>query len=700
MRSLGSSEACWRLFGFNISERHPAVYAMRVHLQGEEMIYYEEGQQRQAAQQDHTTELTGFLSYNKAHPDTAVKYCDFPEIFTWHKPTKKWVPRRGSFNTIGRVLTIHPLAGEVYYLRMLLNHDQSKGAGCHEVLKRVHGHCHDTFKGACEALGLLQSDNEWHTILTDAALTQMCPQIKELFVTLLLFNKPSDPAALFDQHYMEWWDDLKQNMPTPPDDKLLRAMVLLDIERRLQNHSKELPDFYLPTIPHDMRQRVREQDDDYKHAHLPMVIQEELAYDITSLQSIVADRLNGNHALLPSQRAVYDAVMDAVQRKIPLAIFLDARGGTGKTYTLNALLAATRTLDNHKNISLAVASSGIVATLLLGSRTFHSRFKVPIQITESTTFQITKQSAVADLIDRAKLIVWDEAPMGHRHLLEALDRTLRDITSQDLPFGGKVMVLAGDFRQVLPVIKRGSRAQIVDASLKRSKLWSHFTLFNLTENMRVLQSGDDKELKEFDAWLLQLGNGHIDYIRDDTMVLPPHMCMTIDDTSRNSLNRSIMMAVSWVFPDLHDRKNDYEWIAQRAILAPKNSAVDTINEHISSTFPETLTMCRSADSTIDEDDATRFPTEYLNTINTAGMPPHCLALKKGMPLLLPMNLNPKEGLCNGTRLIVKEIVHGCLLKACQLQMVTREDGKCSFHGSHCSQLTMHSLSFGNVVSFQ
>lgn len=449
MRSLGSSEACWRLFRFPLSDRHPAVYSMRVHLEDRQTVFYEEGQEREAAERDHTTELLGFFQYNLKHPGTAVTYCDFPERFTWHTGQKEWKPRQGAFDTIGRLLTIHPLAGEVYYLRILLNHDQCKGATCYDDLLTVDGQRHDTFQSACEALGLLQSDNEWDQALTEAATTQLCPQIRELYVTLLLFCNPADPVALFDKHHEHWWDDYIRRVPAPADGVLLRSMVLLDIEKRLQAYGKQLTDFVLPAVPDNVRRQIQELDGSYAQRHLPMAIQEELAYDQAVLTDLVANRLNGEDALLPSQRAVFETVIGAVKHRTPLAIFVDARGGTGKTYTLNTLLAATRTLDDaENNIALAVASSGIAATLLLGGRTFHSRFKAPINLTATSTLYITKQSAVADLIRRARLIVWDEAPMGHRHLLEALDRTLRDVTDLDSPFGGKVVVLAGDFRQV------------------------------------------------------------------------------------------------------------------------------------------------------------------------------------------------------------------------------------------------------------
>lgn len=57
--------------------------------------------------------------------------------------------------------------------------------------------------------------------------------------------------------------------------------------------------------------------------------------------------------------------------------------------------------------------------------------------------------------------------MAHRHAFEAVDRTLQDITKVPLPFGGKVVVVGGDFRQILPVVRRASAPQIVAASLCR-----------------------------------------------------------------------------------------------------------------------------------------------------------------------------------------------------------------------------------------
>lgn len=91
------------------------------------------------------------------------------------------------------------------------------------------------------------------------------------------------------------------------------------------------------------------------------------------------------------------------------------------------------TLDLKKKIVLAVASSGVASLLLPGGRTAHSRFKIPIEVDESTICHIKRGTMLADLIKSTSLIIWDEALMTHRRCFEALDRTLRDILAEDDP---------------------------------------------------------------------------------------------------------------------------------------------------------------------------------------------------------------------------------------------------------------------------
>jgi hypothetical protein len=162
--------------------------------------------------------------------------------------------------------------------------------------------------------------------------------------------------------------------------------------------------------------------------------------------------------LNPEQRTVYDNVMAAIDRR---AFFVDGLGGTGKTFFYSCLLS---TVCTQGRVVVAVASSGIVALLLDEGRTAHSRFKIPVQGLNSTsTCYISSDSELAALLQAAAFIVWDEVVMMHMHVFEAVNRSLQDImvvinpAFKFLPFGGLVVVFGGDFRQILPVVPRGTR---------------------------------------------------------------------------------------------------------------------------------------------------------------------------------------------------------------------------------------------------
>ena len=120
-----------------------------------------------------------------------------------------------------------------------------------------------------------------------------------------------------------------------------------------------------------------------------------------------------------------------------------------------------------------------------------------------------------------------------------------------------------------------------------------------------------------------------------------------------------------VYPGLRKNITSPGWIDGRAILAPTNKQVDAINNLISETFPGKPFVLTSSDELSNPDDLSRFNIEYLNSLSPSGLPTHRLFLKVGMPLMLLRNLNPKMGLCNGTRLIF-ERVHSNKLLECRI----------------------------------
>ena len=452
LRSIGASEAWWRLFDTPLSQRQPNVVALQVHLPDHQLVFFEPGQERQAAEAVRRTHLTAWLDYNResaaADPDCRrLLYPDFPSRYTWQAGQKVWRKRRQQQATeaIGRVVYLSPRHGEVFYLRVLLHH--VPGATSFEELRTVAGVVCATYREACSVRGLLRDDCEWEVTMREAAHAQMPAQLRRLFGVILLFCTPADPTQLFQRHLDSMAEDFVRRHADLPDDQRA-TLVLLQVEQQLQQAGKQLDEFGLPVPTVEQRELAADlQHADAERRHLPRIVQEELAHDGDELQDQLAAQLP---VLLPSQRDVYNQVLAAVDERRPLAVFVDAAGGTGKTFLFNVLLAAVRA---RGLVALAVAYSGIAATLLSGGRTFHSRFKAPLNLEATSTCAIAAQSPLADLVRRTALIVWDEAPMAHRHLLEAFDRTLRDVVGRDEPFGGKVVVLGGDFRQILPVIR-------------------------------------------------------------------------------------------------------------------------------------------------------------------------------------------------------------------------------------------------------
>ncbi|XP_076928047.1 uncharacterized protein LOC143602490 [Bidens hawaiensis] len=192
--------------------------------------------------------------------------------------------------------------------------------------------------------------------------------------------------------------------------------------------------------------------------------------------------------------------------------------------------------------------------------------------------------------------------MAKRQSIEAVDRKMQDITSISAPFGGKLIVMGGDFRQVLPVVKTGTRAQIVDASLRMSPLWSVTKRRSLSINIRTL---DDPWFSEY---LLRVGDGKEPCV-DGTFIRIPQN-MSIPFTTQEA---SIKELVNTIFPDLQANARSTEYMTSRAILTTKNKDVDCINDHMIDIYEGEEQIYYSFD-TAEDDTQNLYPTEFLNSL--------------------------------------------------------------------------------------
>lgn len=651
-RYISSSEAVWRILSFPIHERFPPVVHLAVHLENGQRIYFTSNNLSEKINNPPQTTLLGFFEICKTDNFAkTLQYSEVPSYYVWNskkfsrrkkgKDVEGW-PGVKKVHALGRVYTIHPNNTECYHVRLLLH--EVRGPTSFEDLKTVNGILHPTFQSACKALGLLEDDKHWDTTLEEAALCDSPLKLRELFTIMLVFCQLSDPLSLWEKYKESLSEDIKRQLERElqdcvsvvhlTDEVYNRCLILIE-DAVLAQAGQNLAQYGLPQPKRsaatlDNREYLRETN-----------------YDLCALGEVVSCN---EELLTDEQLYVYQKILGNIEKGIGQIFFLDAPGGTGKTFLINLLLAKVR---SNRSIALAVASSGIAATLLEGGKTAHAAFKLPLNLihVETPLCNISKQSNAAQVLRDCKLIVWDESTMAHKGGFEALNRTLKDIRGNDDMMGGVTVLLAGDFRQTLPVVPRGTRADEVKACIKASSLWPLIKKLHLKKNMRVhLKS--DVCAGQFSDLLLKIGNG--EYPETDGKITIPSdlasLVPTVDDL------------IARIYPDVHNLHNkSMEWLCERAILTPKNDQASVINDTLLKSFEGVEYKYKSVDTVVHTDDTIHYPVEFLNALNPPGLPVHTLILKVGAPVMLLRNLNPPK-LCNGTRLRVKAL-HKNLVEA-------------------------------------
>ncbi|XP_076930361.1 uncharacterized protein LOC143595133 [Bidens hawaiensis] len=156
----------------------------------------------------------------------------------------------------------------------------------------------------------------------------------------------------------------------------------------------------------------------------PLMV-EELSYDTETMNNEFNNLFD---SLTDEQRGVYNEIMNTLVDEKGGVFFVYGYGGTRKTYLWKTLSASIR---SKGDVVLNVASSGIASLLLKGGRTAHSRFLIPINLTEDSICPVKGNTDVYELLKKTSLIIWDEAPMIHKHAFKDLDRTLNDVMNGD-----------------------------------------------------------------------------------------------------------------------------------------------------------------------------------------------------------------------------------------------------------------------------
>ncbi|XP_019245790.1 PREDICTED: ATP-dependent DNA helicase PIF1-like isoform X1 [Nicotiana attenuata] len=148
----------------------------------------------------------------------------------------------------------------------------------------------------------------------------------------------------------------------------------------------------------------------------------------------------------------------------------------------------------------------------------------------------------------------------------------------------------------------------------------------------------------FCDYLLRIGNGQEQVNSankieiSDSLIIP---CTT----EKESLDKLFTATYS----NLDSLYSNSFYTDSRVILTTKNDFVDEINDMLIDRFTGKSKTYIGTDEAIEFNNQTQFK-DLLHTLNPPGLPPYKLCLKENCPIILLRNLNPCEGLCNGTRL--------------------------------------------------
>ncbi|XP_039282934.1 uncharacterized protein LOC120351055 [Nilaparvata lugens] len=345
-RYISSNEAAWRIFSFPMHERNPAVVHLAVHLENGQRVYFTDANVQERALNPPGTTLTAFftLCQEDAFARTLM-YSEVPSYYTWNVTRKVFVRRKrgepvnghpGIFkeNTIGRLYTVHPNQDECFYLRMLLVN--VPGPTSFQQLKIVDGVTHATFRATCQALNLLENDQQWNICINDACNTAHPNQIRALFAIILTACFPSSPTELWERYRSHMAEDILHRV------RLENANMTLEFTEAIYNEALiNIEDKCLAIANKVLSQLGMPAPTRTATAAFDVDLRREQSYNINDLQAYVQSNIP---KLTWEQKGIYDRIMQMINDGVGGTFFLDAPGGTGKTFLIRLILATVEEL--------------------------------------------------------------------------------------------------------------------------------------------------------------------------------------------------------------------------------------------------------------------------------------------------------------------------------------------------------------------
>ncbi|KAF4527518.1 hypothetical protein B566_EDAN015618 [Ephemera danica] len=629
-RYIGSMEAYWRILAHPMSYCTHAVIQLAIHEEGEATVFYHQNNPEGALRNPRRSTLEAFMALNasadRAHA-SQFHYETIPEHYRFDKGTSTWIRRGRNDAVIGRLIRINENTHHLYHIYLLLLHQ--RGFRSFEELRTVNNIVHPTYLAACEALGLLRNDDEHARAIRQASETGFGSQTRRLFAHLVVHCGVNNPAALFDEVLLALANNyIHAHLPHHRQRTLRQVAYYL---RRLNFVAHDWPEME-NLLNHDLD---------------PIDAQECRDEEEAELQNRNVDIADLSASLNREQRSFFNLIIDKVFNIMAADTTLDddhlfylcGVGGCGKTFFYRALCQHLR--RNAKQFKCA-SWTGISALLLPEGSTCHYTFGLPIKITSTSTSTLELHSNKATVLREAHVLIIDEISMFQKEALRIVDEILRVVMNNNKPFGGKLLIVGGDFQQLLPVINNVSANATALYSPCYSPLWPLFKMHRLVHNRRAAID------PAYAAYIAEIGRGahpRLDGYSPQAVRFEQQLLVAKEDIVRAVFGDDVLATAD-----------------DRAILTVRNAEAIRLNDEIVETLPGDLEELLSVDEPkgLPDVDLGQFPLQTLHAITPSGMSQHRLLLKNGVVVMLLRNMDISAGLVNGSRMRVRRILPAVL----------------------------------------
>ncbi|KAK3925328.1 ATP-dependent DNA helicase [Frankliniella fusca] len=451
-RSLCAPEAVRKIMGQNEFLKsfyfsHSVMY-LDVHLPNEDRCIIR-GQSREALEDalnnPPTSKLLAFFELTRSNPElqNTLMYQDVPKDFTWTAGTWR---RTARSKRLGLLQQVNPTASttERYALYLLLAN--VPGPTGFDDLMTVNGIELPTFTEACIERGLMSLPRNANRTLTELSRLGTSKERRLTFAIMIIFNnyakKPQndddpdnlDPEDLWNEHKDIFTEDLMQTANGNRD----------------QAENLALKEIWYIIEGSNIRNCTLPQLVNVGNYQLPQA---------TIPQTPRANSLN------EEKKNAYDEIMRSIQctpNNQHRLFFLSGCGGTGKTHLYNTLIVECSLMGIKVSAS---AFSGIASQQIINALTCHTTFQLKVEKPRDVSLYrswMKRQSPQAQLLREAELIIIDEVSMMKLHHFNAIDQLLTDLMDRhNESFGGKTVVVSGDFRQTLPIMTDTLEGEVI-----------------------------------------------------------------------------------------------------------------------------------------------------------------------------------------------------------------------------------------------